>query len=31
MCLGLLFDYNFCGEQGMCMKVSAVLHHYTYT
>jgi len=31
MCLGMLFYCNFCGEQGMCMKVSAGVHYYTYT
>ena len=29
LCLGLLFDCNFYGEQGVCMKDSAALHCYT--
>jgi len=29
MCLGLLFDCNFCGEQGMCVNVSTNLHYYS--
>ena len=30
LCLGLLFDCNVGGEQGMCMKVSEDLHYYPY-